>query len=626
MANLVTSLWTGVSGLTTAQSGLNTSAHNLANINTAGFTRQQIIQSDSNYNTIGWIGKNAKALQVGLGTTAFSVRQIRNRFYDESYRTELGRQGFYESQYNATLEIEDLFGETEGVAFQKSVEEIWTSLEELAKEPESIVTRATLVNKCNEFLSRADDIMDQLKKYQVDLNEEIQDVTKKINDLGQKIYELNKKIVSAEVGGVENANDLRDQRNNALDELAKYIKITYSEDIRGCVSVQAEGVQFVSELNVNELGLREIPDSTMLEPYWIQTDDQVINTDKIASIDSDTDIGYLKGLILARGQSVTKYTDIPIKPEEPAYPAKTDYMVDDGAGNKVLDSVAYDAAVDKYNDEYSQYETELNKFNTAVKKYNITVDTSVMMTTMAQFDQLIHGIVTSINDIMCPNKTIQIKNNDGTVSTIKVLDEENAPVGIDESYTMGEALFNRKGVDRYTTMTVNVIETDEYGNQVVTPKEVRKYTEETPDSNYSLFTLGEIEINENILKDYSKIPLSENANGGDFSYTGVVQELIEVWNDDFTTLSPNTLTKYTFKEFYNAMIGNLGNTGGNFKTMTESQQSMVEQIDNTRQNYAGVAQDEELSNLIKYQYSYNAASRYFTVVNDMLDNLMMLFS
>lgn len=632
MGNLMTSMWTGVSGMTAAQSGLNATAHNMANINTKGYTRQQLLQVDTHYATVSY-GKNGTAQKVGLGTYASSIRQLRNRYYDQTYRTELGRQGFYESQYNATLEIEDLFGETQGVAFQKSIDGIWTALEELSKEPESIVTRATFVTKCNEFITRSEDIMNQLKKYQIDMNTEIEDTVGKINDLGNTIYELNKKIISAEVGNTERANDLRDQRNNALDELAKYIDISYQEGDKGCITVYAEGSAFVSELSVNKMAVREIENSTMYEPYWISTGDAVINTSKITKIDSDSDIGYLKGLMIARGQSTANYADIPIKPEEPAYPAKTDYMITDATGNKVLDTDAYNAALTKYGEDYNVYKLDLNKYNVELDKYNLTVDTSVMMTSMAQFDQLIHGIVTSINDILSPNKTISVMAPDGTISQMKVLDEENAPVGMDDESTMGEALFNRKGVERYITVEVDVVNTDEDGNIVynadgtvsTTKKTVRKYNEENKSSNYSLFTLGEIEINDKILKDYSKLPLSENANGGDFSYTGVVQDLIDMWGKDFTTLSPNTLTKYNFKDYYTALNGDIGNRGDTFKTMTESQQTTVDQIEYSRQNYAGVAQDEELSNLIKYQYSYNAASRYFNVVNDMLENILALF-
>lgn len=625
MSNLMTSMWTGVSGMTAAQNALNLTAHNIANIETKGYSRQQLLQVDAKYNTIGY-NKMGRAYQSGIGTTAARVRSLRNQFYDQTYRVEVGRMGFYESLYEVVNEVEDLFGELEGVEFQTSIEDVWNALEELGKEPESIVTRSTFVNKCNAFLLRATDIMEQLKKYQIDINSQIEDGVAKVNELGETIKELNKRIVSIEAAGVESANDLRDQRNLALDELAKYVAIQYEEDFEGNVQVYVEGSLFVSDVKVNLLGTREIEGSTMVEPYWTNLKEPLYTHERLAATDAKSDIGQIRGFLLARGDSTANYTDIPIKPKEPSYPARTDFIANDDEGNSNFDAQGYADAIDKYNMDLTQYEIDYNKYLVELDKYNKTVDTSTIMTVMSQFDMLVHGIVTSINDILCPNKKITVVDDNGNHSEIYVLDEDKAPVGMDDDATKGEAIFNRKGVDRYTTVTVNVVTIDENGNSVVKPMEVRKYTEENKDSNYSLFTLGEIEMNSAILSDYSKIPLSENDNGGDFSYTGVVQDMITMWDKSFSTLSPNTLTTYTLKEFYSAMIGGLGNDGESFAMMAENQSSMVEQIDGTRFNFQGVAQDEELSNLVKYQYSYNAASRYFNVVNSMLDTLLSMFA
>ena len=633
MGNLMTSLWTGVSGLTVSQSGLNTTAHNLSNVNTKGYSRQQMINVDFNYNFIGYNYEGQK-LNVGLGSTADVVRQLRNRFYDETYREEVGRQGYYEGQWEALSEIQELFGEMEGVAFQNSIESIWDAIQELAKEPESIVCRSTLVNRATEFISRAQDIYTQISKFQTDLNKQVQTAVDRINELGQTIYEMNKKVAAAEASGVENANDYRDTRNLALDELSKYIKIEYSEDANGVVQVIAEGVQFVSELSVNKIITKEISDDTlMLKAVWSQTGDDVVSRNKSVDLQSDSDIGYLKGLLIARGDDTAQYTDIPVKPVEPSYPARTDFMVSDGAGGTVLDTAAYNAAVEKYNEDYDQYKLDLNRFNTSLVEYNNSIDSSVIRSIMATFDQLVHGIATGINDILAPNKTIQIVNDEGELEEIKVLDEENAPIGMDANATMGEALFNRKSTPRYTTKTMNVVQTDEYGNPILDAagnpvtqaQTIRVYNEEDPEDNYSLYTITEIEVNPEIIENYSKLPLSTNGHGGDFAYTGVMHQLSDIWNKSFTTLSPNTLTPYTYKEYYTAFVGDIGTRGQLFENMTESQSQMALEVDNTRQNYMGVSADEELANLMKYQHSYNAAARYFNVVDSMLEKVLTMF-
>lgn len=632
MGNLMTSLWTGVSGLTVSQSGLNATAHNLSNVNTKGYSRQQMINVDASYNFVGYNFEGQK-LQVGLGSTADVVRQLRNRFYDETYREEVGRQGYYEGQWEALSEIQELFGEMEGVEFQNSLEGIWDAIQELAKEPESIVCRSTLVNTAAEFLDRAQDIYTQITKFQTDLNKQVKTAVERINELGDIIHDMNKKIAAAEASGVERANDYRDTRNLALDELAKYIKIEYSEDVDGLVQVVAEGVQFISGLSVNKIVTEQIADDTlMLKAVWSQTGDDVVSRNKSVDLDSDSDIGYLKGLLIARGDDTAQYSDIPVKPKEPSYPARTDYMIPNGAGGNMLDTDAYNAAVEQYNAEYEQYKLDLNRFNTSLTEYNNTIDSSVIRSMMATFDQLVHGIATSINDILAPNTTIKIVNDNGEVEQIRVLDEKNAPIGMDANQTMGEALFNRKSTDRYTTKTLNVIQTDANGNVIVdangnpVTKEqtVRVYNEEDPEDQYSLFTVTEIEINQNIIENYSKLPLSINGNGEDFAYTGVMHQLSEVWNKSFTTLSPNTLTTYTFKEYYTAFVGDMGTRGQLFENMTEAQNQMALEVDNTRQNYMGVSADEELSNLMKFQHSYNAAARYFNVVDSMLEKILTM--
>ena len=142
---LMSNLWVGKSGLSMSQYSINTTAHNLANVDTPGFVRQQMILGTASYLTVG---QNAiSKMQTGLGVNAEEVKQVRDIFLDKAYRQEIGRESFYRTQYEAVEEMENVFGEVEGVAFQNSLKDFWVSLQELAKEPESIVTRASLDRK-----------------------------------------------------------------------------------------------------------------------------------------------------------------------------------------------------------------------------------------------------------------------------------------------------------------------------------------------------------------------------------------------------------------------------------------------------------------------------------------------
>jgi flagellar hook-associated protein 1 len=574
---LMSSLYTGVSGLNVSQNALNTTAHNLANVNTKGYVRQQVVQSDNSYLKLGVSA--VSTLQTGLGVNIETIRQVRNTFLDKSYRQELGRQGFYQSQYETVNEVESMFGELEGVAFQDSLSSLWTSLQELSKEPDAIEVRATLVENAKSFLERASTISKQLSSYQTNLNSQISDKVNTINDIATQIHKLNEQICRFESNGVENANDLRDQRNNLLDELGGLVNITYKENTDGVVTVTAEGYPLVSESQTFKMGTASVSDtSSLLKPIWIAYGNiDVFNMDKIPTTSGNTDVGSLKGLLYSRGGKEANYTDIPLREN---YSSDTDYEA-------------------------------------AVKDFNNEINTSVIMTVQAQFDQLIHGVVTAINDILSPNKKVTIDDGAGGTTDIYILDEENAPMGMDEpDYTVGEALFNRKSTQRYTEQSVTIVNDD----GTTETKTVKVYNEEDKNNKYSLFTLGEIEVNPEITNNYSKLPLSANKSGE--IDTAATNALLNLWEKSFASISPNSLSVSNFKDYYTNFIGDLATRGNELKTISDNQTTMVGNIDDQRQQTAGVSSDEELTNLIKFQHAYNASSRFINVIDEMLEHII----
>ena len=190
--SLMDALYIGVSGLRTSQNAMNTTAHNITNAETPGFVRQQTVMTDYGYSNIG--GNKISTWQVGMGVDTQVVRQVRDQFLDQSYRKESGRQQFYHVQYEAAFEMQEVMGELEGVQFQRSIEDFWVALQELAKEPDSIVTRATLIQNAVNFVEHAENIYEQIQTYQIDLNTQIQTKVDRINEIGDRVRELNNKI------------------------------------------------------------------------------------------------------------------------------------------------------------------------------------------------------------------------------------------------------------------------------------------------------------------------------------------------------------------------------------------------------------------------------------------------
>ncbi|MGN0342168.1 MAG: flagellar hook-associated protein FlgK [Roseburia sp.] len=574
MANGMGSLYIGTSGLRTSQNALNTTSNNLANIDTKGYVRQQVLQADQHY-TIFNTTSSISNQQAGLGVTIGDVVHARDVFLDKAYRAEAGRQAFYETCYSATSELYTYFQELEGEAFQECLTDLNNSFEEFAKDPADSVNQNLVMQKASLFISRSQAIYSSLQAYQANLNSKISDDIDRINELGNTIFNLNLQITKIEVGGTETAMDLRDQRDNALDELASLANISYDEKWDGAVTVKLEGVDFVSPSMVYEMGKYADSVTGFITPYWPQMSAtergqiaEVFNFAVDISPEYNTDIGELKALVMQRGNKIADYRDI-----------------------EGLDA----------------------------KTYQDTTGTSVMLSTQAELDQLVHQILTTINDILCPNieysgADITGTAADGSTVTItagtKILDAENCPVGSDGGLPPHE-LFTRVGTKRYTEVSV----IDANGAK----KSYYVYNEESATDSSKMYTIASVSVNEQITREPAKIPSIKQNGEVDYEMGGKISK---AWQESNLALNPGVTTRCSFTEYYAQMIGELGTVGSIYYTTSETLANTVASVENQRQQAIGVSSDEELTKMIQYQNAYNAASRFINVVSEMLETLI----
>ena len=174
MANGFGTLYIGVSGLQSSQNALNVTANNLANVDTTGYVRQQVLFGDRNYITFNTTAAVSKQ-QSGLGVQIADVVHTRDIFLDRSYRTESGRQAFYAATYEAITEVETYFQELEGEAFQDAVEDFWVSFQELSKAPDDNIYQNLVIQKAQLFISRGAAVYSGLQSYQYNINTQISD-------------------------------------------------------------------------------------------------------------------------------------------------------------------------------------------------------------------------------------------------------------------------------------------------------------------------------------------------------------------------------------------------------------------------------------------------------------------
>lgn len=530
------SLYIGASGLQTSQNALNTVAHNLSNANTTGYTRQQILLNDKSYNTISVNTKAISNQQTGLGVTYAQVRQVRDYFLDQTYRKQSGRCAFYEASYDAINEIETLLRELEGEAFKDSLDGLWVSIQELAKDPSSPVTQGTLVQCASQFLSKAQAVSTGLSDYQDNLNLQVQSDVTRINQIGKQIYQLNNEILNIEVGGIESANDLKDARNSLLDELSQLVNMSYEYDVDGCAMVKIEGHTFVNRAMSYDMALDQDSTTGFYTPYWVfdarktvqadgsvswdTTGAEVFNLNRTISSELDTDIGGLKATLLARGDHRANYTDL-----DP----------------------------NTYNDLVSQ---------------------SVIMNMQAEFDNLVHNIVTKINQVFA--------------------DASDAATG----YLMDGAnplrLFEKKADEGYAE-------------------------DLTPGMEDTLYTIDNLIINPDLMKAPTKMGLIKPDGSVDHE---LANALNAAFDEEAYVLNPNVTSRANFLGYYDNMVSQIANLGYVFYSVYQSQETTVNSTEEARQQVVGVSEEEELTNLIKFQNAYNASSRYINVVDELLEHII----
>lgn len=561
------SLYIGQSGLQTSQNVLNTIAHNMSNLDTTGYTRQQVLLSDTLYNTIKVNASAVSNQQIGLGVTYSKVRQVRDYFLDQTYRKESGRSAFYEVSYTAMNQVETVLGEMYGAAFNDSLEDLKEAIAELAKTPSDAVVQGLLVQRASAFLDNAQAVYQGICDYQDNLNLQAKGQVDKINEYGKKIHALNVRIMRIESNGQESANDLRDVRNQLLDELGKMVKIDYKEDLYGNVTVKIEGHDFVSRDMVYEMGVQQDASTGFYTPFWLMEADyttnsqgkkiydiegaEVFNLKQTISTERNTDIGSLKALLLARGDKRANYTDLQDQ--------------------------------DHYNENISQ---------------------SICMNIQAEFDQLIHEMTTKINGVLA----------DAADTATGYLCKE-VMVNGDKKYQPIQ-LFEKKTSEAYEWGNY----TDEDGN----PQTGWIPVGEDPLKTETLYSVNNLIINADLVKEPTKLGFiiidgGPNQGKDDFKVTAALEALFSETN---LSLNPNVTSKSDFIDYYTSLVNQVGNSGSVYKKIMDSQQNTVSATCSAREQIVGVSSDEELSNMIKFQNAYNAASRYINVIDEMLEHIL----
>lgn len=218
--------------LFTQQAALSTTGHNIANANTQGYSRQVVNMTAARpIEAPGMMRSNAPG-QLGMGVEFTSITRVREKFLDDQFRNENKTMGNWTIQKNTLEKLETIISEPSETGIRTVLDNFWKSWSDLSKDPENITGRKVVRENAKALTDAFNQASKQLAALKDDLTENIDVKARHANTLVTQISNLNKEIQRIEGLG-DDANDLRDQRDQLTDELSGIANIKVVEQADG---------------------------------------------------------------------------------------------------------------------------------------------------------------------------------------------------------------------------------------------------------------------------------------------------------------------------------------------------------------------------------------------------------
>ncbi|BAN35516.1 flagellar hook-associated protein FlgK [Sulfuricella denitrificans skB26] len=221
----------GVSALNAAQAGLTTTSHNISNVNTPGFHRQQIVQSTKipQYSGIGFLGQ---------GTQVDTVKRLYNNLLDGQVMQAQAQSSQLDSYYSQIRQIDNMLADPNS-GLSPALQDFFNGVQDVAANPASVPSRQAMLSSGQTMVSRFQAIDQRFSQIRDGVNSEIRSSLEAINTYAQQIANMNQQIGVAQSssGDLQPANDLLDQRDQMLAELNKLVKVSTVKQSDGSLSV-----------------------------------------------------------------------------------------------------------------------------------------------------------------------------------------------------------------------------------------------------------------------------------------------------------------------------------------------------------------------------------------------------
>ncbi len=566
--SLFEGLSTANSGLAAAQLAINVSGQNITNADTEGYSRKRVDQSAA-YRPDATYG------QFGYGVAVDAVTRVRDAFIDSQVIRETTGKGYYSQLSSSHQYIEGIFNETGDYGLSTLLTNFWSSWSDVANDPSDPSAREALVAKSESLAGQFQYLANSLDAYQMDLDNQIGAQVDKINELTAEISKCNKVISNVESDSTRNANDTRDQRDQLLSELSAIVDVEYFEEKNGALTVTSNGVMLVSPSDQYDLALRR---NSLTEEDGNTYESVEISLADYATVYAPSD-GALKAMMVARDQVVPEYES---------------YL--NAMANTIVSSV-----------------NELHQTG-----YNLSGLTGVNFFdpsgTTARTMSLSQAVKDDVGNIAAAKGGNAQQVSIGTATA----PFNTAATSVNLTDSTADARFNSQYRHILSeSLSISVV------NSATTPPTLTKL-EEGVGNDYTVdYELGVINFNVPVSGVDMVIDFKYNDAGFSGEGNGATALAISQISDR-NLLQNNVFGEDTFTidEYYARMMTRLGSSSQEVEGALETRTDALTELKTLQSGVSGVSLDEEMADLMQYQYSYQASARLLSTIDEMLQVLL----
>ncbi|MCC7202953.1 MAG: flagellar hook-associated protein FlgK [Nitrospirae bacterium] len=249
MSGIINIFNIGKHGMMAQQVAMQVTSHNIANVNTEGYSRQEVILEEG-------MPLSSNPGQTGTGVNVSAIIRRYDSFIEGQLTDSKEMLGNLDVQKNGISKIEDLFYHTDGSGLNQLLDQFFNSMQDLSANPAGTAERVSVLSRADAVTNEMHSMYNSLEQLQKDMNSQIKQTVTDVNRLASQIASLNTQIQRAEATG-KNANDIRDMRGRLLNDLAEKIDIQYFEDDSGQVTVIGGGMATLVEKG-NTWGLNTV--------------------------------------------------------------------------------------------------------------------------------------------------------------------------------------------------------------------------------------------------------------------------------------------------------------------------------------------------------------------------------